>query len=88
MGDKIKKRMSTRYADISSPTELNVPRVPTLPMEFAGTRRMGEEQDDAARDKEDMVSSQKAADAAAEEKKLLDDKNFDPDVCKLVNLYG
>ncbi|KAJ3972294.1 nuclear mRNA splicing protein [Lentinula raphanica] len=77
--DKIKKRMSTRYADISSPTELNVPRVPTLPIDIAGSRRTGEGQDESVRDKEDLVSSQKAADAAAEEKRPLDDKNFDPD---------
>ncbi|KAJ3717299.1 hypothetical protein DFJ43DRAFT_1134471 [Lentinula guzmanii] len=77
--DKIKKRMSTRYADISSPTELNVPRVPTLPIDTAGGRRTDREQDESVRDQEDLVSSQKAADAAAEEKKLLDDKTFDPD---------
>ncbi|KAF5392614.1 hypothetical protein D9757_002211 [Collybiopsis confluens] len=78
--DKIKKRMSTRYADISSPTELNVPRVPTLPTDIAGGKRTDRDQDESVRDREDLVTSQKVADAAAEEKKLLDDKNFDPDV--------
>ncbi|KAF9072723.1 hypothetical protein BDP27DRAFT_1319865 [Rhodocollybia butyracea] len=75
--DKIKKRMSTRYADISSPTELNVPRVPTLP---TGGIRTGGEQDDSTQGRDDdLVTSQKTADAVAEEKRLLDDKNFDPD---------
>ncbi|KIK70441.1 hypothetical protein GYMLUDRAFT_89474 [Collybiopsis luxurians FD-317 M1] len=78
--DKIKKRMSTRYADISSPTELNIPRVPTLPADAARARGIGGDQDESVRDRDDLVTSQKAADAAAEEKKLLDDKNFDPDV--------
>ncbi|KAJ3815643.1 hypothetical protein F5876DRAFT_30182 [Lentinula aff. lateritia] len=77
--DKIKKRMSTRYADISSPTELNIPRVPTLPIDAPGVRGINGEQDESVRDQEDLLSSQKAADAAVEEKKLLDDKSFDPD---------
>ncbi|KAJ4485563.1 hypothetical protein J3R30DRAFT_3440464 [Lentinula aciculospora] len=77
--DKIKKRMSTRYADISSPTELNVPRVPTLPIDATGVRRTDAGRDESVLDNEDVVSSQKAADAAAEEKRLLDEKNFDPD---------
>lgn len=83
--DKIKKRMSTRYADISSPTELNIPRVPTLPIDAPGVRRIDGEQDESVRDQEDLLSSQKAADAAAEEKKLLDDKSFDPDACASVH---
>lgn len=77
--DKIKKRMSMRYADISSPTELNIPPMPTLADPINGDRRG--DLDESFRDREDLVS-QKAADAATEEKKLLDAKEFDPDVCR------
>lgn len=76
--DKIKKRMSTRYADISSPTEFNVPPMPTLSDPVNGDKRGA--LDESYRNREDLVS-QKTADAAVEEKKLLDAKEFDPDVC-------
>ncbi|KAK0466198.1 exo84 subunit/exocyst complex component [Desarmillaria tabescens] len=73
--DKIKKRMSMRYADISGPTELNVPPMPSIPTvgvitdgfqnevvgEKIGTRDDG------------------AAVAAENDKKLLDKDDFDPD---------
>ena len=32
--DKIKKRMSMRYADISSPTNVSIPALPTIPLEL------------------------------------------------------
>ncbi|KAE9409296.1 hypothetical protein BT96DRAFT_848677 [Gymnopus androsaceus JB14] len=51
--------------------------MPTLADPINGDRRG--DLDESFRDREDLVS-QKAADAATEEKKLLDAKEFDPDV--------
>ncbi|KAK0500855.1 exo84 subunit/exocyst complex component [Armillaria luteobubalina] len=74
--DKIKKRMSMRYADISGPTELNVPPMPSMPTvggivdgfqsEVVG-EKIGSRNDGAA------------TAAAEEDKKLLDKDDFDPD---------
>ncbi|KAF8633569.1 hypothetical protein AX15_001366 [Amanita polypyramis BW_CC] len=78
--DKIKKRMSMRYADISSPTELSpgLPPVPAISQSFAidspvdgpslGGASFETESEDAARSR-----------TAKEDKKFLDAENFDPD---------
>lgn len=80
--DKIKKRMSMRYADISAPTDLNVPSVPRLPVGIssAGGRQGGgvsREQDEMVRDRSEVREDPGAAD-----KRILDKEDFDPDACE------
>ncbi|KAG8901555.1 exocyst complex component exo84 [Tulasnella sp. 403] len=83
VGDKIKKRMSMRYADISSPSPLNAasaPAVPALPdiRELRGTsdRRVDERllRDDYPIHEEPAKEEIKASDFD-----LLAQENFDPD---------
>jgi len=73
--DKIKKRMSLRYAEISSPAEASVPAVPTVPLE----PRPG-----AARDLDEIVrnTSEGKEDPRVADQRLLDTEDFDPDTCK------
>lgn len=73
--DKIKKRMSLRYAEISLPTEASVPAVPTVPLE----PRLG-----AARDPDEIVrnTSEIKEDPRVADQRLLDNEDFDPDTCK------
>ncbi|KAF8641237.1 hypothetical protein AX17_000871 [Amanita inopinata Kibby_2008] len=74
--DKIKKRMSARYADISSPTELSPDaiRVPTIPYALLAGRGRSPgasfetESEDAAKGR-----------TARDDKRLLDAEDFDPD---------
>ncbi|KAK7025434.1 exocyst complex component exo84 [Paramarasmius palmivorus] len=78
--DKIKKRMSMRYADISSPTELNVPPMPTIGV---GARRERLQEKDEELVKayegiEDRDNREKAV-SAEDDKKVLDKSDFDPD---------
>lgn len=73
--DKIKKRMSMRYADISSPTELNVPPIPAMP--GVPSRTAGREQDEVVMDR-----TTGRGDRGADDKKLLDKDDFDPDACE------
>ena len=80
--DKIKKRMSMRYADISGPTDASIPAVPTIPL---GLRPAGgvapREQDEAARRMElAKLEEQKQREA---EYRMLDQEVFDPDACEL-----
>ncbi|KAF9566937.1 hypothetical protein CPC08DRAFT_719598 [Agrocybe pediades] len=77
--DKIKKRMSTRYADISSPTQLTgVPAMPSLMglipagPNSSTTGREGEE------DVRDRTAARDDARAASDDKKLLNADDFDP----------
>ncbi|KAJ7610832.1 Cullin repeat-like-containing domain protein [Roridomyces roridus] len=70
--DKIKKRMSMRYADISGPTDLGVPEMP--PMPGIPSRMPGREQDEVVKDR-----TTEQRDRGAEDKKLLDKDEFDPD---------
>jgi hypothetical protein len=72
--DKIKKRMSMRYADISSPTELNVPPIPAMP--GMPSRTVGREQDEVVMDR-----NAGREDRGVDDKKLLDKDDFDPDAC-------
>ncbi|KAF9486401.1 hypothetical protein BDN70DRAFT_869926 [Pholiota conissans] len=77
--DKIKKRMSTRYADISSPTQLS--GVPPMPS-FVGLIPAGERAAIAGREGEedlrDRTSARDDAKAATDDRKLLSADDFDP----------
>lgn len=77
--------MSMRYADISSPTNISAPAVPSIPL---GLRPGGVitrepdsylEEDPRARGRreEEMKEEQRKADL-----KMLDQDRFDPDACK------
>ncbi|KAJ6609351.1 hypothetical protein B0H10DRAFT_2225991 [Mycena sp. CBHHK59/15] len=68
--DKIKKRMSMRYADI--PTDLSVPPIPAMPGVPGGTP--GREQDEVVMDR-----TAAREDRGADDTKLLDKDDFDPD---------
>ena len=77
--DKIKGRMSARYATISAPTpadDASAPSVPTVPLGLRPSLGVVREQDEAVQrrplSKEDL---------RAAESKLLDADEFDPDAC-------
>jgi hypothetical protein len=72
--DKIKKRMSLRYAEISAPTEASVPDVPSVPIGL----RPG-----AVRDPDELVLERAniREDPKAIDQRLLDKEDFDPDAC-------
>jgi exocyst complex component 8 len=72
--DKIKKRMSMRYADISGPV-LGLPDVPNLPN--STSVRPGRDQDESVRDRSSVKEDPWAAN-----KKLLEAEDFDPDACE------
>ncbi|KAG1845913.1 hypothetical protein DFJ58DRAFT_800298 [Suillus subalutaceus] len=79
--DKIKKRMSLRYAEISAPTEASVPDVPSVPIGL----RPG-----AVRDPDELVLERASIreDLKAIDQRLLDKEDFDPDTylkAKLAN---
>ena len=83
VGEKMKKRMSMRYADISAPTDLmGIPDVPSLPPSLrAGPHSesgMGDEQAYVEEPKEDL---------RMEELKLLDKDDFDPDACAFPSFF-
>ncbi|KAF8492853.1 hypothetical protein F5888DRAFT_1728215 [Russula emetica] len=75
--DRIKKRMSTRYATISSPTPADAtpPSVPTIPLGLRGPDL------DIIRERDDVARQQAPSkeDLRAMENKLLDVEEFDPD---------
>jgi hypothetical protein len=77
--DRIKKRMSMRYANISGPTDVSVPAMPSMPIgarpEVGGEVR--EESDTGARREREKVEDQRIA-----ERKMLDKEDFDPDACE------
>ncbi|ESK96148.1 nuclear mrna splicing protein [Moniliophthora roreri MCA 2997] len=79
--DKIKKRMSMRYADISSPTELNVPPMPTIGVGVGARKTTPRERDEelvkAYESIEDKDIKEKAS--SEDDKKILDKSDFDPD---------
>ncbi|KAJ7754970.1 nuclear mRNA splicing protein [Mycena maculata] len=77
--DKIKKRMSMRYADISAPTDLNVPPIPVMP--GMPSRTAGREQDEVVMDR-----TTGRGDRGADDKKLLDKDDFDPDAFLKIKL--
>ncbi|KAI6133654.1 hypothetical protein EV401DRAFT_1912524 [Pisolithus croceorrhizus] len=79
--DKIKKRMSLKYAEISSPTDVSVPTVPSIPI---GLRPgLARDPDEIVRDVAEVKEDPRLAD-----QRLLDKQNFDPDAylkAKLAN---
>jgi hypothetical protein len=78
--DKIKKRMSMRYADISAPNVLDIPSVPSLPSAL----RIGgdSEQDEVLRDRNSIVQ-----DPRANDKSILEREDFDADACEWSSCY-
>ncbi|KAG9313915.1 hypothetical protein JVU11DRAFT_4687 [Chiua virens] len=69
--DKMKKRMSLRYAEISHPTDAFVPALPTIPLGL----RPG-----APRDQDEIVLvAQVKEDPRALDQRLLDKEDFNPD---------
>lgn len=72
--DKIKKRMSMRYADISAPTDASVPAVPSLPIGVRPGPLRGIDESIAFTD-------EPQEDPKISELRLLDDDKFDPDAC-------
>ena len=72
--DKMKKRMSLRYADISAPTDPSVPALPTIPLGL----RPG-----AHRDPDEIVKdvAHVKEDPRLLDQRLLDKEDFDPDDC-------
>lgn len=84
--DKIKKRMSTRYADISSPTQLNV--VP--PMPNSGMVPAGQNSADYAvleADEDKSVARDDATKVVVDDRKLLSAEDFDPSACECETQY-
>ncbi|EMD31124.1 hypothetical protein CERSUDRAFT_109603 [Gelatoporia subvermispora B] len=71
--DKIRKRMSTRYADISAPTNAEAPPVPSLPIGL----RPGVQRD--LGQPTPGEPTQPKEDPAVYELRLLDNEDFDPD---------
>lgn len=77
--DRIKKRMSMRYADISEPTRLSIPNVPSLPN--------GSNSGPSGRDKggqTPLVESPGAQDTWKTDMITMERENFDPEACELV----
>ncbi|KAK1232134.1 exocyst complex component exo84 [Marasmius sp. AFHP31] len=81
--DKIKKRMSMRYADISGPTDLNVPPMPTIGTGIGAIRvaPRGRERDEELVDRDDRGKGQEGRDKVSveDDRKVLDKSDFDPD---------
>ena len=76
--DKIKQRMSMRYAEISSPTEL-VPPVPTIShsLSEATHQRASSPGISFEGENEDAARSR----SAREDRRLLEAEEFDPEAC-------
>jgi hypothetical protein len=78
--DRIKKRMSMRYADISLPTNLtDVPKFTPLP---SSVRPQGREREQEQDEFVGERSSDPQAEAWAENIRTLERVDFDPDVCE------
>ncbi|KAF9009805.1 hypothetical protein BDZ89DRAFT_517439 [Hymenopellis radicata] len=69
--DRIKKRMSMRYADISGPVDVP-PMPPMLTMPLGGIREEEAVYDERSRREDPSVTTE-------DDKKLLDKDDFDPD---------
>ena len=90
--DKIKKRLSTRYADISAPTlASDIPAVPALPVgayggvssRISGMGRYdaygnGAVDEEVVRDEKDIMRDVREADL-----RELERERFDPDACEI-----
>jgi exocyst complex component 8 len=78
--DRIKKRMSMRYADISLPTNLTEePKLPPLPSSVRPQNRE-QEQDEFVGER----SSDPQAEAWAANIRTLERADFDPDACECI----
>lgn len=75
--DKIRKRMSMRYADISSPTDLSIPAVPAIPAGLTAALPKGKQ---LFVDEPEEIGQ----DTRVSDLKLLDQDNFDPDACEFL----
>lgn len=92
--DKIKKRMSMRYADISGPTDVaSVPSVPSIPIglrpsggQMPSRRDRGRDRIDEEEEEEEVVKDRGPSleEIKAAENKLLDVDDFDPDACTIL----
>ena len=80
--DKIKKRISTRYADISSPTQLSgVPAMPSLMGLIPAGQRLDISEREGEEDLRDRSGTRDDVKAANDDKKLLNAEDFDPAAC-------
>ena len=77
--DKIKKRMSMRYADISGPTDASIPAVPVIPLALRAGVIAPIETDEPVRERE-LVNKEEQREV---ELRMLDKEDFDPDACEL-----
>lgn len=75
--DKIKKRMSMRYADISSPTATSVPALPSVPLAFRASGQQRALDVYTVPEREEPREDQTEADL-----RMLDQESFDPDACE------
>ena len=74
VGEKMKKRMSMRYADISAPTDASVPDVPAIPIGMRATSSSYTQE-------EQRFTEEPREDPMLSELRLLDKDDFDPDAC-------
>ena len=81
VGEKMKKRMSMRYADISAPTDALVPAVPALPIGAGRQPVPPAELLQQAQFGDGRLVAEPREDAGAAELRLLDREDFDPDAC-------
>ena len=83
--DKIKKRMSMRYADISAPTGVSVPPVPSLPIGTFGLGAGGAGIGAGGRDEEGVRDEREAREDPREtDMKAMENEVFDPDTCTYI----
>lgn len=84
--DKIKKRMSTRYAEISSPTQLS--GVPAMPP-FMNLIPVGQEFDanayEGIEETRERDIERDNLRAAEDDRKLLESTDFDPAACEFLS---
>ena len=83
--DRIKKRMSMRYADISGPADISVPDMPSIPLGLRQGNRddgssVGRGSTDGKSGRREGKEREKE-DAKIAEKKMLDKDDFDADAC-------
>jgi hypothetical protein len=85
--DKIKKRMSTRYAEISSPTQLSgVPAMPSFMNLIPAGQGLDTNAYEGIEDTRERDAERDNDRAAEDDKKLLESTEFDPAACEL--LFG
>ena len=77
--DKIKKRMSMRYADISGPTDASIPAVPTIPLALRAGGALPRITDPSDREREAAAKEEQRE----AEMRMLGKEDFDPDACAL-----